>query len=85
MRHYVLLAASLYILVASSMSVRMGNKISKWHDADKLAEVGVSKSYAINARNMNVVMLLSAIAALLYSMYRIAPSDAKEQVMGLVS
>lgn len=80
----LLFVAAVILVVASSMSIRMGNKIESWY-ADPVADVGVSSTYAKNAKNINVVVLLTSLVGLAWSVYKLTPAATKDQMKQFVA
>jgi len=89
MESIAILSTSVYLIVAASMAIRMANKIESYNratfgeaypDLPKPEDMGVASSYARSARNVNIMVLLTAVVGMAWSAYKLAPKSAKSQI-----
>jgi len=78
------LVAAIVLVIASSMAVRMGNKIEMWY-ADPVANVGISPSYAKNAKNLNIAVLVASLLGMMWGTYQLTPASVKDQARQYIS
>lgn len=82
----VFLALSLLLLVSSAMSLRIQNKVQKHlkDDTDMEHVMGLSSGYVSSAKNASTIVMILAIAGIVYSAYALAPKGAKKQLQSYV-